>query len=287
MEKVYGVIYLITNLVNGKKYVGQTRQSLKRRIIEHKRDSRKNKIGVDAAIRKYGWENFKVEIIEECTVEQLNERERFWIRELNSKTPIGYNLTDGGKGCNGFTKETLARMSAKRKGVKKSPKHCMKIALSRRNTTPCKNLLKEIEKRQLKYCELAKLLGLSTSAPFSNKILGRYNFTDKDIDKLVEIFNLPAEYLMARTDSLPATSSNAEWRVKVSAGKRGYSPFKNLLNELDKRQITYRGLSKLTGICKSSIPLKMSGKVKFRSDEIAKLANHFCLPAEYLFQVMD
>lgn len=196
-------------------------------------------------------------------------------------------MTDGGEGYTSFTEETMAKMSAKRKGVKKSAKHCLNIALSRRSTTPYQNLLKEIEKRQIKYFELAKLLGLSTPAPFSNKMLGRYNFTAKDIDKLVEIFNLPAEYLMARTDGLHATVSDAEWRVKVFAGKRGYSPFKNLLNELDKRQITYRGLSKLTEICKSSIPLKINGKVKFRADEIANLVEIFCLPAEYLFQVMD
>ena len=62
MEKVYGIIYGITNLVNGKRYVGQTRQSFERRIIGHKRDGKKSKSGIDATIRKYGCENFKAEI---------------------------------------------------------------------------------------------------------------------------------------------------------------------------------------------------------------------------------
>lgn len=285
MVKVYGIIYLITNLVNGKRYVGQTRQSFERRIIEHKRDSRKSKCGIDAAIRKYDWENFKAEIIEECTVEQLNEREIFWIRELNSKTPTGYNLTDGGEGVTSFTEETLAKMSAKKKGVKKSAEHCFNIALSRRNKTPYQNLLNEIINRRLKYFELAELLGLS-SVNFSNKMNGRCYFTNKDKANLIKIFNLPAEYLMARDNGLPATTSATKGFVKISVGKRGYSPYKNLLNEMNKRQLTYRGLSKLTGICKSSLPLKMSGKVKFRADEIVKLVEVFCLPAEYLFQVM-
>ncbi len=278
----FGVIYLICNNCNDKKYVGQTRQSFERSIVEHKRDSKKSKIGVDAAIRKYGWENFIAEVIEMCLVEQLNEREIFWISELNSKVPNGYNLTDGGDGGSGFTAETLAKMSAKKKGVPKSAKQRLNIGLSNRNSTPYKNLLNEIEQRQFTYFELAKMLGLSSSSTFSNKILGRYNFTAKYIAKLVEIFNLPAEYLMARTDGLSATISKTESLAKISEVKRGYSPFKNLLNEIDKRQFTYRGLSKLTGICKSSLPLKMSGKVKFTADEIAKLTEIFDKPIEYL-----
>ncbi len=57
-----GVIYKITNLTNGKIYVGQTRQKLSRRISGHVHS--KKKFGIDAAIRKYGIDNFKVEVIE-------------------------------------------------------------------------------------------------------------------------------------------------------------------------------------------------------------------------------
>ena len=277
----YGVVYLIWNKINGKKYVGQTRQSFKRRIIEHKRNSGKSKIGVDAAIAKYGWDNFTVEIIEECAIEKLDEREMFWIRELNSKVPNGYNLTDGGKGTIGFTDETRAKLSARKRGIKKSPEHRLNIALSLRGTTPYKNLLNEIEQRHLKYFELARLLKLSSSN-FSNKMLGRYYFTDKDIDKLIEIFDKPAEYLMARNDGFSATTSKAESCIKVSAKKRGFSPFKNLIAEIDNRKFTYRGLSKLTGISKSALPLKMNGKVKFTAGEIATLAEIFGKPIDYL-----
>ena len=281
--KVFGVVYYLLNKINGKMYVGQTRQAFKRRIVEHKRDSKKRKIGVDAAIRKYGWENFTAEVIEVCPVEQLNEREMFWIKELNSKVPNGYNLTDGGEGVGGCTDETRAKLSAKHKGVKKSPEHCFKIAVSLRGTTPYKNLINEIEKRHLKYFEVAELLGLSASN-FKNKLHGRCHFTDKDIDKLVEFFGLPAEYLMVRDDRLSATTSMAEGFAKISAKKRGYSPYRNLLIEIDKRHLTYRGLSKLTGISKSALPLKMSGKVKFTANEIAKLVELFGKPAEYLFK---
>ena len=90
---MYGVVYKITCLINKKLYIGQTRKSIEKRFKQHaKTDSL---IGRD--IRKYGIENFKIEIIEHCESKaQLNEREKFWINTLNSKQPYGYNVKDGG-----------------------------------------------------------------------------------------------------------------------------------------------------------------------------------------------
>lgn len=110
-QSAVGVIYKITCLINGKSYVGQTRQKFEVRISQHKHNSNRTPIGIDAAIKKYGWENFTVEIIEECAIEKLDEREMFWIATLNSKSPNGYNLTNGGKG-NDPSPETRAKISA-------------------------------------------------------------------------------------------------------------------------------------------------------------------------------
>ena len=86
------VIYKITNLLNEKIYIGQTRQPIEQRFLQHfKADS---PLGQD--MREYGIENFTIEIIERCkNQEQLNEREIFWINALNSKQPNGYNVTRG------------------------------------------------------------------------------------------------------------------------------------------------------------------------------------------------
>ncbi|MBQ6006761.1 MAG: GIY-YIG nuclease family protein [Selenomonadaceae bacterium] len=62
-----------------------------------------------------------------------------------------------------------------------------------------KNLSDTMTAKQISYTELAKLLKVSQSA-ISMKMTGKRNFTDKDIAKLEEIFDLPAKYLMARTD---------------------------------------------------------------------------------------
>jgi len=102
---VYGVIYFITNIINGMKYVGKT-TNFKRRISQHKRGIQ----CVDREIQTYNWENFIVEVLEKCqTQEQLNEREKFWIRKLGCIYPIGYNRTSGGSSGLTCTSETCLK----------------------------------------------------------------------------------------------------------------------------------------------------------------------------------
>ena len=90
-----GIIYKITNKVNGKSYIGQTRYSLEFRWRQH--IHKKDNTYFHNAIKKYGVENFSIEILEECEVSKLNEREIFYIAKLNTFKE-GYNLTIGGDG---------------------------------------------------------------------------------------------------------------------------------------------------------------------------------------------
>ena len=88
------VIYKIENKINGMIYIGQTTQSFEKRMIGHKYGS----LYVDQEIKKQGTDNFIFEIIEKCfSKEELDERERHWIKFFNCKVPNGYNKTDGGR----------------------------------------------------------------------------------------------------------------------------------------------------------------------------------------------
>ena len=97
------VVYKAVNKINGYIYIGIT-NNFKQRIREHKScansDNYRYKSRFYNAIRKYGFENFKFEIIE--TVEDrkiLEEREIYWIAYYNSTDKnIGYNITTGGTG---------------------------------------------------------------------------------------------------------------------------------------------------------------------------------------------
>lgn len=92
-------IYKIQNLINGKCYVGQSKD-IKRRWKDHccsannPADHCYNN-PLYKAIRKYGIENFSFDVIEECLISELNDKERFYIQKYNSFFN-GYNLTLGG-----------------------------------------------------------------------------------------------------------------------------------------------------------------------------------------------
>lgn len=97
------LIYKHTNLINGKVYIGQTKQSPSSRWKSGKGYTRDCHNSVFAmAINKYGWNNFSHEIIEDNieSKEKANEREMYWINYYNSyigfKSPNGYNMTLGG-----------------------------------------------------------------------------------------------------------------------------------------------------------------------------------------------
>jgi len=107
----YCEIYKITNLTTQKVYVGQAVSH----ILNHKRyrpyghqgrfrchiseafSSKKNQCHfLNNAIRKYGVDDFIVELIEYCDFNDSNDREIHYIKELNSLYPNGYNLKNGG-----------------------------------------------------------------------------------------------------------------------------------------------------------------------------------------------
>ena len=75
-----GKIYKITNKINGKIYVGQTTKSLNERFQKHcwgttQNDKYHLNMAIKKAIKKYGKENFAIELIEEVELDKLDERD--------------------------------------------------------------------------------------------------------------------------------------------------------------------------------------------------------------------
>lgn len=95
-----GVIYKITNILNGKAYIGQT-INFKDRKKNHLQA--KDKYSIHKAIQKYGKDNFLWEILEECQKEDLNDREIFWIKYYDTYYN-GYNETKGGDNADALVK---------------------------------------------------------------------------------------------------------------------------------------------------------------------------------------
>lgn len=93
-------IYRITNIVNGKNYIGQTWKTLSQRFSEHTK--RKNCIKLHNAIHKYGPSNFKIELILFAHTQQIADYwETFFIQKFDT-IQNGYNITEGGSGSRGY-----------------------------------------------------------------------------------------------------------------------------------------------------------------------------------------
>lgn len=116
------IIYLVTNKINGKKYIGQTTRSLQIRWAEHYKGKHPNSV-LYLAVQKYGRENFVVEVISTaCSVDELNNLEQIYIKQYDTLAPNGYNLTTGGLNAL-CSDEARLRMSQGRIGMKLSETH--------------------------------------------------------------------------------------------------------------------------------------------------------------------
>jgi group I intron endonuclease len=116
------IIYKITNLINGKCYIGQTRRSLEVRWKRHKYDN-KACVALKRAIDKHGYNSFKVEKIDEAqSIEELNKLEINYIKKYDCIAPKGYNLRIGGSSPK-ISEETRVKMSESRKGQDMSSRY--------------------------------------------------------------------------------------------------------------------------------------------------------------------
>ena len=112
-DEYYGFVYLTTNKINGKRYIGQRYYDTKEKW---KLYLGSGKILKDA-IKKYGRDNFTVEILENCkTKEILNEKEKYWIKKYNAIFDDSfYNIALGGDGGDviaGYSEERRNELKA-------------------------------------------------------------------------------------------------------------------------------------------------------------------------------
>lgn len=123
-----GVIYKITNTVNGKLYVGKTVSALAKRWREHKCAANKDfegKYYLHRAMAKYGIDKFTIEIIDSALLdEELLAKEIEWIARLNTTDDkFGYNLTLGGEGYRHNDPAVTKRQSERQKAWWSKPEN--------------------------------------------------------------------------------------------------------------------------------------------------------------------
>lgn len=117
-------IYLITNKINGKQYVGKTENTIDERWREHCNDYQREhceKRPLYNAMIKYGIDNFEIKELEylEQGGKLLSDRETYWIEKLNTYGHTGYNATKGGDGTLLYNPQGIIELYSKYKTITK------------------------------------------------------------------------------------------------------------------------------------------------------------------------
>ena len=183
-------IYKIVNKANNKIYVGQS-IDIEERWKQHQwKAFNSNELAYNSAIhsafRKYGLENFYYEVIEECLPEELNEREIYWIEQLQSVVPNGYNILSGGQGESRQTRQLYCTKCGKeisrysKSGLCSS---CVKLVLE----IPKEDLHNMLVEYEGNFTQVGKL----------------YNLSDNAIRKKCENYDLPTHSADYKVDPTP------------------------------------------------------------------------------------
>ena len=170
MGNHYNCIYMYTNLITGKKYVGKAKD-FNNRHVQHLKD---NEQLIDKKIKEYGQQNFKVEILIENVQDndKLNDYEKFFIKRKRSHVSYGtgYNRTwggDGGDTLSGMTdeqrRERGRKLSESQKGKQFSEEHKRKLSESKKGKK-----LSEETKQKMSEAKSKKVICLETLQIFDN-----------------------------------------------------------------------------------------------------------------------
>lgn len=267
-------IYKTTNIINGKFYIGKQLNDSTSYIGSG--------ILLKKAIKKYGIENFKKEILEICSDEDhLNEREKFWIEKLNA-IKNGYNIADGGSGGDTYTNNpNLDKIKIKFKG-KNNPfynkKHTKKslelISYHNKNKIPWNKGKKGIySNKTLKKMSRARSKFVGENASNFKKI-DKNELIQKlkllTIKKTAESFNVSIDCIRKKIKFYGIIYKNIE-KIKPNKSVNYYVIDDNLFNKIiNQRQKNKKTIVQLSKEFKVGIN-KLTNEFKKRNIKINRI----------------
>jgi len=211
-NKLYGIIYLLKNKLNGKCYVGQTIKTLEERIYRHKYKSDNKKMPISSAIKKYKFENFESTVLKECfSQEELDTSEIYFVNSLNTWAPNGYNLR-AGKGRGALSEETKRKIGLGNKGKKASDETKKKLSEAHKGFK-----VSEITKKKLSIINKGKKPHINTNIGASLKNSKHYILINPQ-GELINVFNMKK---FCKENNLQNSNMSSLVRGKIKSYK-GY-----------------------------------------------------------------
>ncbi len=206
-------IYMIEHTATGRRYIGKS-VDVDHRIAQHFCPGQSNVSAsyIHAAIKKHGREAFTVRLLELCSGDATARvREVQLIKELNTRAPYGFNLTDGGDGTAGLrpSAETRARQSASRTGRKHSAETRAKMS-----AWQVGRVQSEETKAKVRAANTGNKYSVGRVASEETKAKIRAGNTGKTVS---------AETKAKISASLKGRLFSAETRAKISAAKRRHA----------------------------------------------------------------
>lgn len=263
------IIYRVINIVNGKKYIGQTTGKLEQRKTSHFNESKKDTtIYFHNALKKYGKKNFKWEIIYECDDKLiLNVMETMKIIvEHSHKSEGGYNLTWGGEGSYGYkhSDETKKKISESHKNISNETR--IKMSESHKNIKKSDSTKRKMGEAKRKMTDETK-----TKIGIFNKGKMMSEITRKKIG-LSNIGKKMSEMSKKKmSEAKKGTKHSDETKSKMSESHMG-----KVLSDYTKTKMSrsHKGLAQKYSneIIKNAILLKTSGV------SYSKISNDLCVP---------
>ena len=239
-------IYRIVHIESGRTYVGQTTRTVELRWKEHVKCATKrgNDSYLYRAMRLHGIEAMRIEALEECNVEDLDEREKYWVEQLNCSAPNGYNMTTGGsqpkyteelrqyqrekaqdpewkrKVSEGTRKGWHAMPDEKKRGIAKKVSEKTKgrsnwWMIGRKpaqwSEETRKRVSEERRGKKIQYTEEGKRRHIESHTGFNNH---RCNLTPKSVEELLSLYNPEAKPKMQHYNDLAARFGISEVTVR-------------------------------------------------------------------------
>lgn len=199
-------IYQITNIINQKIYIGKTEYGLQKRFKEHCQDAfsrTKEKRPLYAAMRKYGVENFKIELIEETN--NPEEREKYWIEQKRSfKT--GYNATMGGDGKRYLDYDLIISTYNEVKNVKKVCELCKCDYSSVQNILKAHNI-EVLSQQEVNLADNGKIVKQYT---LEKELVGIY----PSVNQAAKAINKPRPHITECINGKRKTAYNYIWCIE-------------------------------------------------------------------------